>query len=141
MLTRLSVVDAQRCVGCDLCMLACSRRQNDVGLESSCIGVQSAGGMEHGFTVIVCRACDDPPCAKACPVDALVVRKGGGVILKKDKCIGCKTCVANCILKAIFWDDEQQKPLVCIHCGLCVKYCPHGVLALEQKQEEATKDA
>ncbi len=91
--------------------------------------------MEHGFTVIVCRACDDPPCAKACPVDALVIRKGGGVVLKKDNCIGCKTCVANCILKAIFWDDGANKPMICVHCGLCVKNCPHGVLALEKKAE------
>ncbi len=67
------------------------------------------------------------------PVDALVVRKGGGVVLKKDQCIGCKTCVANCILKAIFWDDEANKPMICVHCGICAKYCPHGVLVLEKK--------
>ena len=135
-MTRLSVVDAQRCVGCELCMFACARRQNDVGIASSCIGVQSAGGMVNGFTIIVCRACDDPPCAKSCPVDALSIRKGGGVILRKEKCIGCKTCVGNCILGAIFWDSEIEKPMICIHCGICVKYCPHGVLALEQKTEE-----
>ncbi|HME55149.1 MAG TPA: 4Fe-4S binding protein [Candidatus Lokiarchaeia archaeon] len=135
-MTRLEIVDSQRCVGCELCMLACARRQNDVGIASSCIGVQSAGGMVNGFTIIVCRACENPPCARSCPVDALSLRKGGGVILNKAKCIGCKTCVGNCILGAIFWDSDIDKPMICIHCGICAKYCPHGVLALNKMTEE-----
>lgn len=131
---RLSVIDVQLCVGCELCMMACTRRQNDAGLASSCIGIRSSGGMEHGFTVIVCRACEDPPCARSCPVDALRIRKaGGGVILDKAKCIGCKTCVANCILGAIFWDPDQNKPMICVHCGQCVPFCPHRVLGMEAK--------
>jgi formate hydrogenlyase subunit 6/NADH:ubiquinone oxidoreductase subunit I len=23
--------------------------------------------------------------------------------------------------------------MICIHCGFCVKFCPHGVLGLEEK--------
>ena len=132
-MSRLAVIDVQLCVGCQLCMMACVRRQNEVGLASSCIGIRSAGGMEHGFTVVVCRACADPPCARSCPVDALRVRKGGGVLLDKKKCIGCKTCVQNCILGAIFWDPDQGKPMICIHCGQCVPFCPYGVLGMEKK--------
>ena len=56
--------------------------------------------------------------------------------MNRTKCIGCKTCINNCILGAIFWDNSQNKPLICIHCGICVKYCPHNVLELEDKEPD-----
>ncbi|MBW2545582.1 MAG: 4Fe-4S binding protein, partial [Deltaproteobacteria bacterium] len=81
---RLAVLDTEKCIGCQSCMFACSRRQGDAGLSQSCIGVRSIGGMERGFTVIVCKACYDPPCARVCPTQALTPRKGGGVRIDPD---------------------------------------------------------
>ncbi|MHC4663523.1 MAG: 4Fe-4S binding protein [Planctomycetota bacterium] len=132
-MVRLAVADAEKCVGCQSCMFACARREKVAGLGKSRIGVRSTGGMEHGFTVIVCRACDDPPCAKACPNDALELRKGGGVKLDEAKCLGCGTCRSACILGAVFREEDELKPMICIHCGYCVKFCPHGVLEMEKK--------
>jgi ferredoxin len=40
------------------------------------------------------------------------------------------------MVSAIFWDKEMEKPIICVHCGYCAKYCPHGVLALEERREE-----
>ncbi len=132
---RLAVVDSEKCVGCQLCMLACTRKFNEAGFGKSAILVRSLGGFERGFTVIVCRACKDPPCAKACPEDALVPREGGGVTLIKDKCVGCKLCVEACPIGAIFWNEEENKPIVCMYCGYCARYCPYGVIALEKDEE------
>ncbi|HIE51947.1 MAG TPA: [Fe-S]-binding protein [Armatimonadetes bacterium] len=129
---RLNVVDAERCVGCQSCMYACARRHGEAGVGRTCIGVRSVGGMERGFVVIVCRACFDPPCAKVCPTEALTKREGGGVRLHPTRCIGCGHCVQACTLRAVFWDEEANKPMICVHCGFCVQYCPHGVLALEE---------
>jgi len=114
-------------------MYACSRRFGDGGLSKAAIHVRSVGGFERGFTVIVCRACLDPPCAKVCPVGALIPRDGGGVLLDSSKCIGCRNCVDACPIGAVFWDDELDKPLICVHCGYCVNYCPYGVIALEER--------
>lgn len=131
MVKRLAVIDVDLCVGCQCCMFACSRRFSDAGLASSAILVKSVGGVERGFTVIVCRACKDPPCARVCPVDALDVREGGGVILNASTCIGCGFCTEACIYRAIFWNEEQNKPIVCVYCGYCADYCPYDVIALE----------
>ncbi len=132
MVKRLTVVDSERCVGCQLCMFACTRRYGVGGLGKTCILAKSTGGIERGFTVIVCRACPDPPCAKVCPTSALTLRIGGGVHLNLGKCIACHNCEKACPFNAIFWDDELDKPTICVYCGFCAPFCPHGVLAHEE---------
>lgn len=136
---KLAVVDTERCVGCQLCMFACARKQGEAGLARSRIGIRSVGGMERGFVVIVCRACEDPPCARVCPTNALRVKKGGGVRLESTRCIGCGECVDACPMGCVFWDDEINKPMICIQCGYCAEICPHGVLELQRggSEEEA----
>ncbi|OAQ20857.1 4Fe-4S binding protein [Thermosulfurimonas dismutans] len=133
-MARLKVLDTDRCVGCQLCMFACQRRTGTGGIAECAIHVRSRGGLSRGLTVIVCRACEDPPCLSVCPTGALLKRKGGGVVLSPKKCIGCGFCVEACPLKAIFWNEETQKPVICMHCGYCAEYCPHNVLAVEEDQ-------
>jgi len=113
-------------------MFACSRlRFGVMSLAKSAIQVKTAGGIERGFVVVVCRACVDPPCAKSCPTGALTPRPGGGVIFDESKCDSCKGCYEACIVRAVVWDEERGKPIVCRYCGFCTKFCPHGVIALE----------
>lgn len=132
---KLSVRDVMRCVGCQSCMFACSRRSGNAGLSNSCIGVKSAGGISRGFTVLVCRSCSNPPCANVCPTDALIPKATGGVRLNSSKCIGCGICKDACIIDAVFWNEEQNKPVICVQCGYCVDYCPYEVLELKKDKE------
>lgn len=131
---RLSVVDAERCVGCQCCMFACSRRTNSHGLSESCIGVRSSGGVEHGFTVVTCRVCEDSPCVRACPMDALARTEKSGIKLTEEKCTGCGSCTEACVVGAVFWNSEINKPMICIQCGFCVDFCPHSVLDMRERK-------
>ena len=135
MANRLAVADAERCVGCQSCMFACARRYGEGGLASSCIGVRSAGGVRKGYVVIVCRACQDPPCARVCPTDALIQREGGGVRLKADLCIGCHNCAEACPFGAVLWNQEENKPQICVYCGYCAPYCPYEVIVMEEIEQ------
>jgi anaerobic carbon-monoxide dehydrogenase iron sulfur subunit len=130
---KLSVIDANLCVGCQSCMFACSRRNGHAGLSNACIGVKSAGGISRGFSIIVCRSCENPPCARACPVGALKVQEKGGVRLDASKCIGCAMCKEACIIGAVFWNEEKNKPVICVQCGICADFCPYQVLKLNKK--------
>lgn len=132
---RIEILDSERCVGCESCMFACTRREGKASLEGTRIYVRSIGGMERGFMVIVCRACDDPSCMYYCPTGALKRRKYGGVALNREKCIGCGSCVEACPLSAITMDEERNKPLICIYCGFCVNYCPHKVIGIERAED------
>ncbi|MGA1845944.1 4Fe-4S binding protein [Deferribacter abyssi] len=129
---RLVVADSERCVGCQSCMFACSRKNNEAGLSKTSLMVKSVGGIKNGFVIIVCRACEDPSCVKVCPTNALTKREKGGVFVENSKCIGCRYCLDACPIGAVFWDDEINKPMICSHCGYCVNFCPHGVLKMEK---------
>jgi len=129
----IRVLDMERCIGCFSCMFACARIvHNSFSPNRSAVHVHVQGGVESQFVVITCRACPDPPCARACPEGALKVREGGGVDLVAEKCIGCGKCSHACIIGALRMDQTDKKPLVCLHCGVCADYCPHQVLALSE---------
>ncbi len=128
---RLVIKDIEKCVGCGLCMFACSSRRGIIGNDYSAILPVSLSGFERGATVIFCRACKEAPCVQVCPTNALVQKKAGGVIFREELCIGCGNCIDACMIGAIFRRSDG-KPAVCIHCGYCAKFCPHGVLAYEE---------
>jgi carbon-monoxide dehydrogenase iron sulfur subunit len=68
------------------------------------------------------------------PVDALSGTEKSGIRLDQEKCIGCGACREACIVGAVYWDSEINKPMICVHCGYCVDYCPHGVLELKERK-------
>ena len=122
-----------RCIGCDSCMLACARLvYQSFTPHKSAIQIRSRGGVMGRMVANICRACAAPaPCVVACPTDALRDRSGGrGMVYRKEACIGCHACEEACPGGAIGWDGEEDRPVVCIFCGQCTRFCPHDCLEM-----------
>lgn len=128
----------KKCIGCFTCMLMCAAfNQQNHSISKSAIKVATKGGLTSGFQATVCLACTGMrACAEACPSGALMNRPGGGVILKKDLCIGCRKCQSACIANAVNFDEETHFPIICKHCAVCTRFCPHGCLVMEEKSDD-----
>ncbi|MDR2599294.1 MAG: 4Fe-4S binding protein [Oscillospiraceae bacterium] len=127
----LRSIEMNKCLGCFTCMNVCaSFNHKNHSLVKSAIRIRTTGGMASNFICIVCLACAKPACMEPCPSNALVKRDGGGVLLTKEKCIGCRLCEKACIVSAVNFDEEHNHPIICHHCGICTRFCPHDCLQL-----------
>jgi len=59
-----------------------------------------------------CMQCDNPPCVKACPIEATWMEPDGIVVVDYDWCFGCRYCMAACPYSARFfnWGDPDLPP-------------------------------
>ncbi|SET69329.1 Fe-S-cluster-containing dehydrogenase component [Natronincola peptidivorans] len=131
----LKVINIGQCIGCYSCMLACSTQvYNNFSLQKSAIRVKTSGGYQGRMVINICRGCMAGACIASCPSNALEARAGGGVILHREACIGCKKCISACIGRAITFDKEEKKVILCRQCGICVDSCPHHVIDMEEVQ-------
>ena len=130
--------EMNKCLGCFSCMSACAfNLKKNHSLVKSAIRVHTIGGITGSFTAIVCLGCREPACLEVCPSYALEKRPGGGVIVREDKCLGCRKCEAACIMQAINFDEETNTPIICRHCGICTRFCPHECLQMVESKEAA----
>ena len=97
-MNRFVIANPRRCIGCNTCMAACSSVHRAVGLQA-----QPRLTVTRTLEVtapVLCRHCEDAPCARVCPVDAIKLT-GEQVELNEQKCIGCKMCAIACPFGAI----------------------------------------
>jgi Fe-S-cluster-containing dehydrogenase component len=130
------VIDTRLCVGCMNCVVAC-KAENHVP-EGYCRDwiTETVHGEFPNVRLEIrserCNHCGNPPCVHCCPTGASHQTEGGLVAVEKDKCIGCKACMAACPYDARFPhpDGYASKCTFCHHRlkdGLlpaCVSVCP-----------------
>lgn len=95
------VVNLDRCTGCFGCEVAC-KMENGVALGERWSKVFTVGpvgeypDMTRYALPTMCQQCENAPCVSVCPTGASY-RDGNNVVLvDKEKCIGCKYCMAAC---------------------------------------------
>ena len=127
-----------KCMGCFTCQRVCAAiNHKSYSDRESAIKVRTLGGLSGKFFATHCFACQgERSCVAVCPTGALSDRKGGGVILNEKKCIKCRKCEESCSVNAIHFAEENTPPIICKHCGICVKYCPHRCLRMEERSDD-----
>ncbi|MCR4963132.1 MAG: electron transfer flavoprotein subunit alpha [Firmicutes bacterium] len=65
-----------------------------------------------------------------------------GLVIDKQKCIGCGLCVAACPASALTLADDvaQVEQAACVLCGMCVDSCPEGAIAIVKESTGDTRD-
>ena len=141
------VVDLDRCIGCFTCELAC-KQEHDLPVGPRWIRVIQdgpnpiPGGLQLDFYPVVCKHCEDPKCAEACPEEAISKRADGTVTIDLALCTGCKNCIDGCPFGLMDFDEETGKASKCDLCverlkqGLepsCVAFCPGKALVFQKE--------
>ncbi len=61
------------------------------------------------YLPVQCNQCDNPPCVKACPIEATWKENDGIVVIDYDWCIGCRYCQAACPYEARHFNFKTPK--------------------------------
>jgi len=131
-LSKLTINQEAQCVGCRQCELICSYKHE--GIFSPWLARVRVVRQEEVVKseAIICLHCDNPPCAAACPVDAIVKSDlTGAFYVDHLNCIGCLQCIEACPNGAMGFNNQRSIAQKCDLCGgdpACVKACPADVI-------------
>lgn len=101
------------------------------------------------MTRLVCRQCDEAPCVKACPKEALEKQETGYLHRYNARCISCNSCMIACPFGTLIRRFLHYLWSRCDYClnrlkgnerPLCVATCdPEGVIKYESVEEDPQK--
>jgi Fe-S-cluster-containing dehydrogenase component/formate-dependent nitrite reductase membrane component NrfD len=130
-------IDLRKCIGCHACTIACkAEHQIPVGVNRCWVKTVEKGTFpdtRRFFFPVLCNQCDEAPCARICPTNALFKRRDGIVDLHGDSCIGCRACMVACPYDQLFIDPNTHTAEKCNFCAnrvenellpACVSVCP-----------------
>ncbi len=141
----------ERCMGCKSCEIYCAVQHSkgktlfsaliERPLPVKRLYVEEVEGVRMP---VFCRHCEDAPCLNACISGCLYRDEKGFVRRRKERCIGCWTCVMVCPFGVISRDEEKHIAVKCDRCHklevpACVNACPTKALVL-MEMDEFNKD-
>jgi len=104
-------IDLDRCLRCQACVVACAAENNVPPAGRAAAERPSPihwmdmlvrparapdAGLLRGPLPVPCMHCEEPACAKVCPVGATYRADDGVVAQIWDRCIGCRYCMIAC---------------------------------------------
>src|SRR4030042_1726145 len=94
------LAEMSRCSGCRICEMVCANLNSGGRNASSLARISIEKDYLKGeYKPKTCHQCADPPCLKACPVNAIKVDKKSGTyarVVHEGLCIGCRSCIEAC---------------------------------------------
>ena len=139
------VVDAERCTGCESCVLACSFHHGGMFSLKARVHIHKLKG-EGLFVPVMCQSCDSAPRVRVCAEGALLQENKRGIVsFVPDKCTGCRLCEEACPYGAILFNESTNLIEKCALCGgdpECVKVCilPQAISFAEARDKEERKN-
>lgn len=109
------IYDQKKCIGCNVCQMACKDKNNlEMGLffrRTVTVNSEEDPLTFYHFSG-ACIHCDEAKCVKHCPTGAMYRKSDGTVGHRKEKCIGCGICTRVCpqaAPKLSFRDGRSSK--------------------------------
>jgi len=150
------LIDPKKCLACRTCELQCAivhSKSKDLvkaicedPLPQTRVKVESADDLA---VPLQCRHCEDAPCVNICPTKATIKSETEGpVLIKEERCIGCKWCILVCPFGVIHMSKSSAAVTKCDLCferlnkgelPACVIGCPSKAIQFKSL-EEVTKE-
>ncbi len=152
--------NADHCMGCKACVIACKDKHNhgtDIRWRRI---IEYTGGdwIPRGkayeqnvysyYISMACNHCDDPVCVHGCPTGAMNVGEDGIVSVNVNRCVGCRYCEWHCPYGAPQYDPEAKHMTKCDYCRdytsqgktpACVAACPARALDFGEYEDLKAK--
>lgn len=117
------VIDLDKCTACQACVVACRIENNvpvagedEVRRERAILWNQFLSEVRGSYPDLrlrmfprPCMHCEDPPCVPVCPVEATYKDAEGRVVVRYEKCIGCRYCMVACPYGARYFNWFQPE--------------------------------
>ncbi len=138
-------VNEEWCLGCHLCEYNCAFANSGMKDMAQLKGkpifprIHIEGDDKITYAVS-CRHCTDPICVVSCIAGA-ISKRDGVVVIDKNKCVGCLTCVLVCPYGALAPSESgvMQKCELCTTNSrgepACAAGCPNHAIVFEQRGE------
>jgi len=163
------LISPELCIGCKACQVACkswnllpATKTKNNGTYENPPDLNAANYNKIRYSEIPsekdpvrwlfvsqrCMHCEDAGCMKICSTPGALYRtKDGAVATNKDKCIGCRLCLAGCPFNIPRYggDDRLSKCTMCADrmengmIPMCAKTCPTGAISFGARHELIAK--
>jgi anaerobic dimethyl sulfoxide reductase subunit B (iron-sulfur subunit) len=119
---------AEKCLKCWSCEVSCKQWH---GTKAGSVKLRRVREVTSGsfpevkrtFLSLSCLHCAKAPCAAACPTGAISKRiEDGIVVVDRQKCIGCRTCLDVCPFGVPQYGEDGTM----VKCDMCLERLGHG---------------